>query len=126
MTARKTPKKAKPRAAAPRATRTRPRKRSVQGDPGPMPPVSTDTLVVYIHGIGRHKPGPELKVDWDIALFGSDQGAATRMAYWSDIVHPPGRAGAAGKKATGTAGGGLVLDALNEAGVAPSGLYPLS
>src|SRR5262245_45115878 len=120
MTARKTPKKAKPRTAAPHATRTRSHKRPVHGDPAPMSAVSSDTLIVYIHGIGRHKPGSELKVDWDIALFGSDQGAATRMAYWSDIVHPPGTAGAPRSKATGTAGGGLVLDALRESGVAPS------
>ena len=48
-----------------------------------------EAVVVYIHGIGRHLPKDELKLEWDLALFGRDRGTATRMAYWSDIVHPP-------------------------------------
>jgi subtilisin family serine protease len=46
-----------------------------------------DGIVVYVHGIGAHPPVDALKLEWDLALFGRDRGAATRMAYWSDIVH---------------------------------------
>ena len=56
-------------------------------------------VVVYIHGIGDHPPAADLKLEWDLALFGSDRGDATRMAYWSDIVHPKAVAGAKGIKA---------------------------
>jgi len=57
--------------------------------------------VVYIHGIGKQEPADELKREWDLALFGREMGPTTRMAYWSDILHPaaPGptvRAAAAG------------------------------
>lgn len=46
------------------------------------------SVVVYIHGIGRHLPADELKSEWDLGLFGRNRGGATRMAYWADIVHP--------------------------------------
>ena len=49
----------------------------------------SDGVVIYVHGIGRHAKPDELKLEWDLALFGRDRGTATRMAYWSDIVHPP-------------------------------------
>ena len=48
----------------------------------------SESLVVYIHGIGRHPPRDALKLEWDLALFGRDREPATRMAYWSDVVHP--------------------------------------
>lgn len=47
-------------------------------------------VVIYVHGIGSHLPKEALKLEWDLALFGSDRGPLTRMAYWSDIVHPSG------------------------------------
>ena len=47
-----------------------------------------DSLVVYIHGIGKQAPPAELKLEWDLALFGRDMGARSRMAYWADILHP--------------------------------------
>jgi subtilisin family serine protease len=48
---------------------------------------STDSLVIYIHGIGT-KPKPDaLKLEWDLALFGRDMGDRTRMAYWADLLH---------------------------------------
>ncbi len=56
-------------------------------------------LVVYIHGIGPQKSPPALKTEWDLALFGSDQGESTRIAYWADILHPPGSPRAAMKAA---------------------------
>lgn len=49
-----------------------------------------EAIVVYIHGIGRHLPPADLKLEWDLALFGRDRGAATRMAYWADVLHPAG------------------------------------
>lgn len=57
-------------------------------------------VVVYIHGIGDHPPGDELKHQWDLALFGRDMGAETRLAYWADVVHGDGRTAAA-KRAKG-------------------------
>jgi pimeloyl-ACP methyl ester carboxylesterase len=63
-----------------KATRKRAATR-VQPDDG-------EAIVIYVHGIGRHLPRTELKLEWDLALFGRDRGDATRMAYWSDVVHP--------------------------------------
>ncbi len=47
-------------------------------------------IVVYIHGIGAQNPADELKLEWDLALFGRDLGERSRMAYWADILHPEG------------------------------------
>src|SRR5665213_4068711 len=50
---------------------------------------ASNTVVVYIHGIGP-KPAPEaLKREWDLALFGKAMGEQARMAYWADILHDP-------------------------------------
>jgi hypothetical protein len=38
--------------------------------------------VLYVHGIGNQPPADALKRQWDLALFGRDMGARTRMAYW--------------------------------------------
>jgi subtilisin family serine protease/pimeloyl-ACP methyl ester carboxylesterase len=46
------------------------------------------TPVVYIHGIGKQAPPDDLKLEWDLALFGRDLGDRSRMAYWADILHP--------------------------------------
>ena len=64
------------------------RKQSTKKAAGPA-----GCVVVYIHGIGDHPPAADLKLEWDLALFGSDRGDATRMASWSDIVHPKAAAG---------------------------------
>lgn len=48
--------------------------------------INEDPLVVYVHGVGQEKGAADLKIAWDIALFGSDRGPETRMAYWADIV----------------------------------------
>jgi pimeloyl-ACP methyl ester carboxylesterase len=61
-------------------------------------------LVVYIHGIGPQKDSAELKTEWDLALFGSDQGDSTRMAYWADILHPVRAARVAAAKRVAQAG----------------------
>ena len=46
-----------------------------------------DTPIVYIHGIGQQGDPVALKREWDLALFGREMGARTRMAYWADILH---------------------------------------
>ncbi|MBM3321908.1 serine peptidase [candidate division WOR-3 bacterium] len=63
------------------------RKRSTKagGDVGRM-------RVVYVHGIGAQPKAEVLKRDWDLALFGKEMGAQTKMAYWADILHPGGPA----------------------------------
>lgn len=48
---------------------------------------SSEPIVVYIHGIGEQPPATQLKIEWDLALFGQEMGEKTRMAYWSDILH---------------------------------------
>jgi hypothetical protein len=48
------------------------------------------SIVVYIHGIGKHEPKDELKLQWDLALFGVDMKDRSRMAYWSDLLHGTG------------------------------------
>ncbi len=55
------------------------RKQASGGDPG---------VVVYIHGIGQQSKPADLKLEWDLAIFGRDLGARSRMAYWADILHP--------------------------------------
>jgi subtilisin family serine protease len=45
--------------------------------------------VIYCHGIGNKPPERKLRSDWDRALFGSDQGERTRMAYWVDRSRYP-------------------------------------
>ena len=49
----------------------------------------TNMPIVYIHGIGPKPPAGELKLQWDLALFGRDMGDRTRMAYWADLLHGP-------------------------------------
>ncbi len=53
-------------------------------------PDDVGSAVIYVHGIGRQRPEDDLKLEWDLALFGRDRKSATKMAYWSDIVHPRG------------------------------------
>jgi subtilisin family serine protease len=45
--------------------------------------------VIYCHGIGNKPPEAKLRSDWDHALFGTDQGERTRMAYWVDRQRYP-------------------------------------
>jgi subtilisin family serine protease len=56
-----------------------------------------ESIIVYVHGIGRHAPAEQLKLEWDLALFGRDLGARSRMAYWADFRHPPAAAGPGAK-----------------------------
>ncbi|MEU9300075.1 hypothetical protein [Streptomyces sp. NPDC048269] len=41
--------------------------------------------VLYVHGNGNKVRKELLKSQWDRALFGTDMGAASRMAYWAPI-----------------------------------------
>jgi hypothetical protein len=51
-------------------------------------PTASTVRVVYVHGSGP-QPGPQdLKRALDGALFGSDQGTRTQVAYYADILHP--------------------------------------
>lgn len=58
--------------------------------------------ILYVHGIGRQPKADDLKREWDLALFGREMGDRTRMAYWSDILHPPQRNGPARAAAAST------------------------
>jgi pimeloyl-ACP methyl ester carboxylesterase len=82
--------------------------------------------VIYIHGIGKHPPPAQIKREWDLALFGREMGAQTRMAYWSDVLHPEvltertRRLRDRGPKSRGAMAGTLNTSALlAEAGVDP-------
>lgn len=52
-------------------------------------PSSEESLVIYVHGIGTQPPSEQVKQQWDLALFGRELGDRSRMAYWSDLLHPP-------------------------------------
>jgi subtilisin family serine protease len=60
--------------------------------------------VVYIHGINNKPIASVLKCQWDTALFGSEMGDCTRMAYWvdRDRYPEPVRASCASSDATVT------------------------
>ncbi|NQW99991.1 serine protease, partial [bacterium] len=45
--------------------------------------------IIYCHGIFDKPPEKQLRSEWDRALFGSDQGERTRMAYWVDRERYP-------------------------------------
>ncbi|MEV6955277.1 hypothetical protein [Streptomyces sp. NPDC051183] len=44
--------------------------------------------VVYVHGNGNKVREELLKSQWDRALFGTDMGSASRMAYWAPVRYP--------------------------------------
>jgi hypothetical protein len=39
-------------------------------------------MIVYVHGVGNKWQPEILQAEWDLALFGRDMRAASRMAYW--------------------------------------------
>jgi subtilisin family serine protease len=49
-----------------------------------------ESILIYVHGIGDQPRQADLKLEWDLALFGKDLGERSRMAYWSDLLHPKG------------------------------------
>ena len=46
------------------------------------------TSIVYVHGNGPKVRADLLKQQWDMALFGRDMGATSRMAYWAAVRYP--------------------------------------
>ncbi|MDP1954553.1 MAG: S8 family peptidase [Polaromonas sp.] len=69
------------------ASRTAPARRTKVAS-SPDSEVSQDSLVIYVHGVGQRDPRDQLKLQWDLALFGRDMGDRSRMAYWADLVRP--------------------------------------
>lgn len=45
--------------------------------------------IIYVHGIGNKPPASVLKCQWDTALFGTDLGDRSRMAYWVNRTRYP-------------------------------------
>ncbi|MFJ8016964.1 hypothetical protein [Streptomyces sp. NPDC096339] len=45
----------------------------------------TAATIVYVHGNGNKVRKELLKSQWDRALFGTDMGSASRMAYWAPL-----------------------------------------
>lgn len=79
-----------------------------------------DSSVVYVHGVGRHPPSDELRLQWDLALFGRDLGTRSRMAYWADLVHPATASKTSARQRAAAAAGTLDLDGvLDGAGLSP-------
>jgi subtilisin family serine protease len=58
-------------------------KRKASGNAPPQ-----ESLVVYVHGVDQHERPDQLKLRWDLALFGRDLGRRSRMAFWADLVRP--------------------------------------
>lgn len=52
-----------------------------------------DSIIVYVHGIGPQPPPDQLKLEWDLALFGKDMQDRSRMAHWSTLLHPDAKPG---------------------------------
>jgi hypothetical protein len=90
------------------ASTRRPRRKG--GDRSAPERPALESVVIYVHGIGRQPPPTQLKLEWDLALFGRDLGERSVMAYWSDLLHgddaddtdapPAGRKRAAARSAT--------------------------
>jgi hypothetical protein len=74
--------------------------------------------VIFVHGIGN-KPAPaSFKKQWDVALFGTDMGARTRVAYWADIRYPQPLSGS-GVEARALGGGVFAGAGLGGLGATP-------
>lgn len=87
-----------PTRAAPAAKASR--KQSAAAAAAPTgSPTPRQSLVIYVHGIGEHPAPADLKLQWDLALFGKDLRERSRMAYWADLLHPVQTAAAAKKAA---------------------------
>lgn len=67
-----------------------------------------ESIIVYVHGIGQSLPSDALKQEWDIALFGQDLKARSRMAYWADLI--PGGASKSAKSTRRLHGNELSID----------------
>lgn len=74
------------RKSAPRRKSSAPRPGTTAKASGNAPP--QDALVIYVHGAAQNDPPDALKLQWDLALFGRDMGARSRMAFWADLLRP--------------------------------------
>lgn len=79
----------------PAAARKKPRKgagkraKTVAKTTAPAGSADEIRTIVYIHGVANKPKASVLKCQWDTALFGTEMGERTRMAYWVDPeVHP--------------------------------------
>jgi subtilisin family serine protease len=84
--------------AAPAAKAARKRSSAAAAAPNASTPPRR-SLVIYVHGIGEHPAPADLKLQWDLALFGKDLRERSRMAYWADLLHPVTSAAAAKRAA---------------------------
>ena len=79
----------KPRTTSKAKTRAPSRKKAAASagskDTAKPPPMT----VVYVHGIGNKPIQSVLKCQWDMALFRTDLGDRSRMAYWVDRERYP-------------------------------------
>jgi subtilisin family serine protease len=75
------------------------------------------TPIVYIHGIGSKPPPAQLKLQWDLALFGRDMGPGTVMAYWADLLHSQTQEASFATRSGRREGSIDVAASLEEAGV---------
>lgn len=48
----------------------------------------SESIILYVHGIGPHPEGKIVKKWYDTALFERSLGDRSRLAYWADILHP--------------------------------------
>ena len=55
----------------------------------PMGAAPKAQTIVYVHGIGNKPLASVLKCQWDRALFGTDLGDHSRMAYWVNRAYYP-------------------------------------
>ena len=44
-------------------------------------------IVIYVHGVGAHPPSRELKLEWDLALFGREIPTSLLIEHRKDLDH---------------------------------------
>jgi len=54
-----------------------------------MPGAKGANTIIYVHGISNKPPASVLKCQWDTALFGTQLGDRSRMAYWVNREYYP-------------------------------------
>lgn len=54
-----------------------------------VPGTKAANTIVYVHGINNKPPASVLKCQWDTALFGTQLGDRSRMAYWVNREYYP-------------------------------------
>lgn len=82
--------------------------------------------VIYVHGLNNKPELAVLKRDWDMALFRCDMGAATRMAYWADLLYDEPVPREPGTQRSGPLGSRPVPLAIRTPGLPEVELTPLA